>query len=82
MVTKSFDLIIYGASSFVGQILTHYLVEHVGVNKQVRWAIAGRSESKLEQFKESLGAVAAELPVIIADAADAQALDECARPLE
>ncbi|MFT4651495.1 MAG: short subunit dehydrogenase-like uncharacterized protein [Porticoccaceae bacterium] len=75
MVTKSFDLIIYGASSFVGQILTHYLVEHVGVNKQVRWAIAGRSESKLEQFKESLGAVAAELPVIIADAADAQALD-------
>ena len=74
MTTKSFDLIIYGASSFVGQILTHYLVEHIGVNKEVRWAIAGRSALKLKQFKESLGAVAAELPVIIADAADGETL--------
>lgn len=74
MMTKSFDLIIYGASSFVGQILTHYLVEHIGVNKDVRWAIAGRSSSKLQQLKESLGAVGADLPMIIADAADGDAL--------
>ena len=74
MTTKSFDLIIYGASSFVGQILTHYLVEHVGVNNDVRWAIAGRSASKLKQLKESLGTAATELPVIIADAADGETL--------
>ena len=74
MTTKSFDLIIYGASSFVGQILTHYLVEHVGVNNDVRWAIAGRSASKLKLLKESLGTAATELPVIIADAADGETL--------
>ena len=33
MTKPSFDLIVYGATSFVGQILTRYLVEHVGVNK-------------------------------------------------
>src|SRR5690606_11481463 len=50
----------------------------------LRWAIAGRSQSKLQQVKEALrpvlGASSDALPVLIADAADEQQLrDLCAQ---
>ena len=76
MTTRDFDLIIYGASSFVGQIMTRYLAEHIGFSGTVKWAIAGRSSSKLNELRASLGEVAANLPIIIADADDANALAE------
>lgn len=79
MTKPSFDLIVYGATSFVGQILTRYLVEHVGVNKTVNWAIAGRSASKLEALKASLGTAGDDLTVIIADADNADALAHMAK---
>ncbi|MEZ8132695.1 MAG: saccharopine dehydrogenase NADP-binding domain-containing protein [Porticoccaceae bacterium] len=79
MTKPSFDLIVYGATSFVGQILTRYLVEHVGVNKTVNWAIAGRSASKLDALKTSLGTAGDDLTVIIADADNADALAHMAK---
>lgn len=79
MTKPSFDLIVYGATSFVGQILTRYLVEHVGVDKTVNWAIAGRSASKLDILKASLGAAGDDLSVIIADADNADALADMAQ---
>ena len=79
MTKQSFDLIVYGATSFVGQILTRYLVEHVGVNKTVNWAIAGRSASKLDALKTSLGTAGDDLTVIIADADNAGALAHMAK---
>lgn len=77
MSTKTdttYDIVVFGATSFVGQILTGYLLESYGIGKDVRWAIAGRSESKLGTLKQSLGPSASELPVIVADAADESAL--------
>ena len=65
MAVKKFDLVIYGASSFVGQILTEYLYEHIGLTRKVKWAIAGRSEAKLTELRSSLGEGAAKLPIII-----------------
>lgn len=79
MTKPSFDLIVYGATSFVGQILTRYLVEHVGVNKTVNWAIAGRSASKLDALKTSLGTAGDDLTVIIVDADNADALAHMAK---
>lgn len=77
-MTKStettYDLVIFGATSFVGQILTGYLFNTYGVNGEVKWAIAGRSENKLSTLKSGLGESAGELPVILADATDARAL--------
>ncbi|KAA1171049.1 saccharopine dehydrogenase [Marinobacter salinexigens] len=69
---KTYDLVVFGATSFVGQILTRYLYDTYGVGKEVRWAIAGRSESKLGSLKQSLGADS--LPIVIADASDGEAL--------
>ncbi|MDK9557834.1 saccharopine dehydrogenase NADP-binding domain-containing protein [Marinobacter sp. M216] len=76
-MTKSaatYDLVVFGATSFVGQILTRYLLDTYGLGKSVNWAIAGRSETKLNTLKEELGKDAKELPVILADASDERAL--------
>ena len=75
MATKKFDLVIFGATSFVGQILTEYLFEHIGLTRKVKWAIAGRSEAKLNELRDSLGENAAKLPIMVADSHDSEALD-------
>ncbi|MFD2231089.1 saccharopine dehydrogenase family protein [Alkalimarinus sediminis] len=74
MSTQQFDLIIFGATSFVGQLVCHYLNDQYGVNGNIKWAIAGRSQAKLETLKNSLGSKAKELTLLTADAADQTAL--------
>jgi short subunit dehydrogenase-like uncharacterized protein len=69
-----FDVVVYGATSFVGQIISRYLFDELGVDGPVKWAIAGRSESKLFTLRDSLGAAASTLPVIVADAHSATTL--------
>ncbi len=69
-----FDLIVFGATSFVGEILCQYLVKEYGVDGDVKWAAAGRSQSKLEKLRASLGKTAEQLTLLTADAADEVAL--------
>jgi len=81
MTAPDYDLVVFGATSFVGQILTRYLAEQfIGAAEPLRWAIAGRSETKLNDLKRSLGAAGASLPIIVADAAnEAQLRALCAQ---
>ncbi len=72
---RTYDVVVYGATSFVGQILCKYLVGRHGTDGDLRWAIAGRSASKLDEVARSTGA---DVPRIVADAADRAALDEMA----
>jgi len=73
MANKEFDVVVFGATSFVGKILCHYLVnEHLEPN--LSWALAGRSQAKLQALKQELGEAAIDLPVIVADANEEQAL--------
>jgi len=72
---RAYDVVVYGATSFVGQILCKYLVGRHGADGDLRWAIAGRSASKLDEVARSTGA---DVPRIVADAADRAALDEMA----
>ena len=74
MQTPPRDLTIFGATSFVGQILTRYLAEQFGTHGSLQWAIAGRSEAKLAALRTSLGLKAGKLPLVVADAADGAAL--------
>lgn len=77
MTDKTFDIIVYGATSFVGQIITRYMHEHF-TDGPIRWAIAGRSLSKLETVSEAIGLSGVEM--IVADASDEAVLAEmCAR---
>lgn len=63
-------LVLFGATSFVGQILTRYLWQRHGAGGQVSWALAGRSRQKLEEVRNNLGPGAEKLPILIADAAN------------
>lgn len=78
-VNKEFDMIVYGATSFVGQILCRYLVEEY-TEPNFTWAMAGRSETKLKDLQTSLGDRAAAIPVLVADSFDEAAMRElCGR---
>lgn len=79
MNTKPYDVTVFGATSFVGQILCRHLVTQFGVGGSLKWALAGRSKSKLHDVRLSLDS-GADLPLILADAADEAALrDMCAQ---
>ena len=75
---RKFDLIVFGATSFVGQILTtylaNYLIEQASSNEQIQWAIAGRSQSKLDALKQTLGDKFQDLATIVADVNDANTI--------
>ena len=75
MDNKSLDIILFGATSFVGQIATKYLYEHIGLDSEIKWAIAGRSEKKLNQVKAALGPDADAIPLLVADSADTESLN-------
>lgn len=70
-----FDLVVLGATGFTGQLLAEYLLGRHGVGGQLRWALAGRSEDKLNKVRDKLGEAAADLPVIVADSHDRPSLD-------
>ena len=72
MADSQFDIVIFGATSFVGEILTGYMHKTLADNGDVKWAIAGRSEAKLQEVKEKHGAQ--NVPHIIADANNEQQL--------
>jgi short subunit dehydrogenase-like uncharacterized protein len=70
------DIVVFGATSFVGRILCRYLVDRYGDRGEVRWAMAARSPDRLEALRESLGPRAAQLRLITADAASDRSLLE------
>jgi short subunit dehydrogenase-like uncharacterized protein len=72
---RDYDLVVFGATSFVGQILCRRLVERIGTDGDVRWAIAGRNRVKLDEVAAGTGA---DVPRIVADAADSTAMGELA----
>jgi short subunit dehydrogenase-like uncharacterized protein len=74
MRKPNFDVIVFGATSFVGQILARYLFEQFGVGGELRWAAAGRSRPKLEQVRQELGRGAGKLELRVADAGDEASL--------
>lgn len=76
MTKLNYDLVVFGATSFVGQILTQYLAEYFATQKeQIRWAIAGRSQQKLQQVKDTLGPIGQAVPILVADANNQTELD-------
>ncbi|MFE8071750.1 saccharopine dehydrogenase NADP-binding domain-containing protein [Marinobacteraceae bacterium S3BR75-40.1] len=74
MSTKAFDVVVFGATSFVGKILCRYLVDTYGVDGELKWAAAARSSRKLEALKSELGDKASDLTTLIADANDEASL--------
>jgi short subunit dehydrogenase-like uncharacterized protein len=77
MADKKFDIIVYGATSFVGQIITRYMHTQFA-DGSIVWAIAGRSRAKLQQVSDTIGLSGIEM--IVADSADEGSLRQmCAQ---
>lgn len=49
---RPYDIVLFGATGFVGALTAEYLAAHAP--DEVRWAIAGRGERKLEELRERL----------------------------
>jgi short subunit dehydrogenase-like uncharacterized protein len=71
---KPYDVIVLGATGYVGQLIAEYLATSYCGN-EVRWAMAGRSQKKLDAVKASLGAAGAEIATLVADTSDMNALE-------
>ena len=76
--TRPYAVVLYGATSFVGQITAHYLTNFLSNNKNedgsnVSWAIAGRDEDKLNKLQAKLES---KVDIIIANSIDAASLDK------
>ena len=74
---RAYAVVLYGATSFVGQITAHYLAEFLSANKdksgsEINWAIAGRDQEKLNELQSKL---TSKVDIIIANSDDAASLD-------
>jgi short subunit dehydrogenase-like uncharacterized protein len=72
MSPREHDVVVYGASGFVGKLTAEYLAGHAPAGAKI--ALGGRSREKLERVRGELGPQAADWPLVIADSADAEAL--------
>jgi short subunit dehydrogenase-like uncharacterized protein len=70
---KKFDIVIYGATGFTGQLVAEYLAAHYGNDSELKWAMAGRSLDKLQSVRDAIGAPT-DTPLIAADSSDVDAL--------
>ncbi|MEO1450382.1 MAG: saccharopine dehydrogenase NADP-binding domain-containing protein [Bacteroidota bacterium] len=71
-MSREFDVIIWGASGFTGRLVAEYVVRQYGTKGDLRWAMAGRNETKLQQVATAIGA--ADVPRVLADSHDLDAL--------
>ncbi|MBS0528130.1 MAG: saccharopine dehydrogenase NADP-binding domain-containing protein [Proteobacteria bacterium] len=70
--SAEFDIVVYGASGFTGQLVAEYLVAQYG-GSDLKWAMAGRNLDKLASVRDAIGAPR-DLPLIAADASDPASL--------
>ena len=63
--TREYDIVLYGATGFVGKLTAEYLARAGG---NARIALAGRSTERLLAIRETLGESAQSWPVLVADA--------------
>ncbi|MGQ0573069.1 MAG: saccharopine dehydrogenase family protein [Pseudonocardia sp.] len=73
---RDHDLVLYGASGFVGALTAAHLAAHAPPDARI--ALAGRSQEKLKAARALLPGAARDWPVLVADSADSTAVAELA----
>ncbi len=73
MSSREYDVVLHGATGFVGRLTAQHLVAHAGGAKV---ALSGRSKEKLEALRDEL---AVDWPVVVSDAADEESLTSLAQ---
>jgi short subunit dehydrogenase-like uncharacterized protein len=80
MADRSYEIVLFGATGFVGKLVAEYLVKHAPAD--LRWALAGRSREKLEAVRADLARAdgkAASLPIVLGDSQDQASMDALAK---
>ena len=75
MTGRDFDIVIFGATGFAGELTAEYLARNAPAN--CRWALAGRSQAKLENVRARLATIEpnlATMPLLHADVDDAASM--------
>src|SRR3984885_14642706 len=67
--SSKFDIVVYGATGFTGQLVAEYFAAHYTGKSDPKWAMAGRSQEKLASVRDAIGAPA-DTALIVADASD------------
>ena len=74
---RELDVVVFGATGFVGRLVAGYLAGHAPGG--VRVGLAGRSQRRLADVRAGLGAAASAWPLLVADSADPPSLAVLAR---
>ena len=74
---RRFDLVLLGASGFVGRLTAQHLARYAPPGMRV--ALAGRSRERLEAVRAELGGSAAGWPLVVVDVAEAASVHDLAR---
>jgi len=67
--TKEFGIVVYGSTGYTGRLVCEYLNNKYGVNGDVIWAMAGRSQDKLESVRVEMG-IPSSVPFVVCDSND------------
>jgi short subunit dehydrogenase-like uncharacterized protein len=79
MTGREFDIIVYGATGFVGKLTAEYLASVADrAGGKARIALAGRSPAKLEAVRATLGPAAQSWSIVSADASSPSSLEQMA----
>jgi short subunit dehydrogenase-like uncharacterized protein len=73
---RELDVVVFGATGFVGRLLAEHLAEHAPADVSI--GLAGRSADRLAQVRSGLPARAADWPLVVADVQDAGSLQAMA----
>ena len=73
-MSKDLDIVVFGASGYTGKLVVEYLKNEYGENGSLKWAIAGRDETKLTAVKEELS-LGNDLETVIVESDDLDSLD-------
>ena len=72
---NKYDFVIYGATGFTGKLVVEYAIKQYNNNNEVSWAIAGRSNEKLEHVQEKYNRPS-DIGKIVVDSNDQNSIDE------
>lgn len=71
---STYDLVVFGSTGFTGRLVAEYLQQQYGNSTEtVKWAMAGRSQEKLEAVRDEMG-ISHDIDLLVADSDNHQAM--------
>ena len=77
MAEREYDVVLFGATGFTGQLVAERLLERAPEGTRI--ALAGRSLAKLGAVRDALGPDAAHWPLLLADSSNKSTMTKLAR---